>query len=335
MFLHEFYGALPYPKGLSKTKLAKVETDRIWYDLVMEKMNLALSTAIEKWGDSLPDSCNARYLEMNFLLRGQACLQEKDGAYLSLGCGMGGDINLYREPTNGYAYGANGYNESLTFYIDGAEESDEVTKGPGLIPQKRSYNAVFGRDNTMMYPYINYIIDYCKRMVDVQRACDVMIQNLKQPVIIQCSDDQFEAVKRALNQKDDNVAAIISTGRTLESIQNFHVWPTNVNASNLQEMKAYYEWIESQLDQLLGINANPQPDKAERLIVDEVNSNNDRIAKLARIRDLEHKKFSYRINKAFGLNTHYDIDDDIDVSRETLYNEDVEDITDDDIKRFD
>lgn len=320
MFLHDFYGSLPYPKGVSKTKLAKVETDRLWYDLTEEKVNLALN--VFEW-KGLPETCNPRYLEMNFLLRGQACIQEKDGNYLSLGCSMGGNINLYREPTNGYVYGANGYNQEVRFYIDGVEDTGIVVEGPGLTPQKRTYNAVFARDNKMMYPYINYIIDYCKRMVDVQRACDVMIQNLKQPVIIQCSDDQFEAVKRALNQKDDNVAAIISTGRTLESIQNFHVWPTNVNASNLQEMKAYYEWLESQLDQLLGINSNPQPDKAERLLVDEVNSNNEKVESLLNIRLNERKEFAERLNKAFGLNVS------VDVSRETLYNNDMEGDKDD------
>ena len=326
MFLTDFYGLLPYPKGLSKTKLAKVETDRIWYDIVEEKVNLALG--VFKW-KGLPDTCNARYLEMNYLLRGQASLMEKDNNFLSVGCSMGGNINLYREPTNGYVYGANGFNQEVHFYIDGMEESNAVIEGPGLTPGRREYDAVFGRDNKMMYPYINYIIDYAKRMVDVQRACDVMIQNLKQPVIIQCSDDQYESVKRALNQKDDNVAAIISTGRTLESIQNFHVWPTQVNAANLQEMKAYYEWIESQLDQILGINSNPQPDKAERLLVDEVNSNNEKIDKLLDIRLSERKTFAERCNKAFGLNI------EVDVSRETLYNDGMEVVENEDTANAD
>lgn len=325
MFLTDFYGMLPVPDRLSKRKLAKLETDRTWYDLVEEKVNLALDTAIEGW-KGVPDTCNLRYLEMNFLLRGQAAMQEVGNAYLSVGCSCGGNINIYREPTNGYVYGANGYNEAVKFYIDGAETSEVVTEGPGL----KSYNAVFGRDNPMMYPYINYIIDYAHRMVDTQRACDVMVQNLKQPVIVQCADDQYEAVKRALNQRDDNVAAIISTGRTLESIQNFHIWPTQVNAENLRGMVSYYERVESQLDQILGINSNPQPDKAERLLVDEVNSNNERVRRLRAIRVNARKEFCERCNKAFGLNMSY-----VDVSRETLYNGDMEDDDNEDIRTTD
>ena len=303
MLLNELYGIIPIPDSVSKRKIAKIETDRLWHDIAISLINQALN--IFEW-KGLPETCNERYLEMNLLLRGQACIVDDDGAFLSLGCSSGGDINLYREPTSIYAYGANGYNKKFKLYIDGADETGIVTEGPGLTAEGRSYSAVICRDNKMMYPYINYIFDYAKRLVDVQRACDVMIQNLKQPVIIQCGDDQVDAVKRALNQRDDNVGAIVSTGRTMEALNSFHVWPTGVDAGNLVEMRNYYEWLYSQVQEELGIATNPQPDKAERLLVDEVNSNNQEVETLLESRLEQRKLFAERVNKAFGLNVSVD-----------------------------
>lgn len=77
------------------------------------------------------------------------------------------------------------------------------------------YEAVLGYDNANAYPYVSYLVTAAKRLTDMMRSMDVVIQNLKQPVIITCEESMVNTVKETLNQRESNVTAIISSGRLL------------------------------------------------------------------------------------------------------------------------
>ena len=56
------------------------------------------------------------------------------------------------------------------------------------------------------------------------------------------------------------------------------------------------------MKELLGVNNNPNVDKKERLLVDEVNANNEATEDNISHRLKERELFCERVNKAFGLN---------------------------------
>lgn len=56
--------------------------------------------------------------------------------------------------------------------------------------------AVICRDNDMMYPMINIIWIYAKRLTDTMRTLDVTARKLKTPYFITCDEAQKSSIKK-------------------------------------------------------------------------------------------------------------------------------------------
>lgn len=289
------FGNMPV-RNMSERKLAKYETDREFVNTFNRLFNMALNTF--SW-EGLPETCNERFLELSLMLYGSALLCDKDGAFVNLASADGGEINIYGEPLTAYGYGLNGWNHKYNLYIDGMEESPVVLDGISREGSKQ-YNAVLCRDNKISYPYVNYIFMAAQRLTRAMRTMDVVCQNLKQPVIITCEESMVKTVRETLNQRGDNVNAIISSGKL--PIDSFKVWDTKANPQTLSTMWEHYDSVEAHLKELFGVNSNSQADKRERLIVDEVNANNEATEQSVEHRLKERQLFCERVNKAFGLN---------------------------------
>lgn len=288
------FGNLPL-KNLNERKLAKFETDREFINTFNRLFNMAMNTF--KW-EGLPETCNVRFLELSLLTYGSAILVKQEGNYLNLAFAPGANLNVYGEPLRGYGYGLNGWNKEYKLYVDGMEESGQVLDGVSGKEQN-TYNGVMCRDNAIMYPYVNYLVTEALRLTRAKRTMDVIAQNLKQPVIITCEESMVKSVKDALNQRGDNVSSIISSGKL--PIDSFKVWDTKANPDTLKAMWEHYERLDAQVKEIMGIENLAQVDKRERLLVDEVNANNEATAVNMEYRLNERQKFCERINKAFGL----------------------------------
>lgn len=289
------WGGIPLNlSGTSHKRLARFQSNVEFMNTFQSLYNTAMNTF--KW--TVPETCDERMIERSLLLTGRVLFVEENDALLSLAGGGAGSVNIYGYPLTAYGWGLNGFNKEYRLYLDGADISKDVARGTVGAPiSERQYNAVLGYDNANAYPYINYILAAAERLSNTQRALDVAVQNLKQPVIITCEETQVKAAQEALNNRDSNVAAIISSGKL--PIDSFKVWDTHANPQTLVELRNYYEWIENQVKEVLGIEANAQTDKKERLLVDEVNANNQsteistekRLAYRKRLADLTNKAF--------------------------------------------
>ena len=296
MLWYQFlFGNLPL-KNLNERKLAKYETDREFVNTFNRLFNAALNTF--RW-EGLPATCNERFLEISLMLYGNALIADRDGAFVNLACASGGEINIYGEPLTAYGYGLNGWNEKYNLYIDGMEESRVVLDGVARDGSE-NYNAVMCRDNKVSYPYVNYVFMAAQRLTRAMRTMDVVCQNLKQPVIITCEESMVKTVRETLNQRGDNVNAIISSGKL--PIDSFKVWDTKANPDTLKVMWEHYDSLDAHVKELFGVNNNAQIDKKERLLVDEVNANNEATEQSVEHRLAERQLFCERVNRAFGLN---------------------------------
>lgn len=283
----------------SKKKLAKYKNMVEFQNQFMYWMNLLINRFEYK---GLPDTVNERMIELSFLLRGCALVAEKDGSLYSFMCTPSSDYNIYGDPLRAWGYGMNGFNEEFPLYIRGAEKGKLTLRGViGSIIGRNVYRGVIGWDNKARYPYVNYLTAECARLADIQRATDVIRANMKRPAIVACEETQVNTVRNAFKNKDENedVIVISAAGLNIDSVK---VWDLKTDPTLLASFADDYERHEAQLRERAGLFSNPNQDKKERLLVDEVNANDEETQSSEDICLTMRKQFCEDLNNAFGLN---------------------------------
>lgn len=295
MFNNFLWGALPKPK--LKAKYKNAEEFQCWY---RKLCNMAMS--IYKW-ENLPDSCDHWIIEYALLMYGKVCIA-KDEKYgiISLPCQETQMYNIYGYSDSVIAYGFNGFNKTYKCYMQGADNKD--------------VKAVMMYDNPSRFPYIAYIINTAERLSDTIRAIDVAVHKLKNPYWITCSQKQIESVKKTLSQVADNENAVI-TAKTLTP-DEFQILPTSSNPNILNGLWDNYNNTYDIIKEILGINNNQQSDKKERLITDEVNSNNFITEMFLNLRLKQREEFCERVNKTFDLDIRVGLNESFEEFKEML-----------------
>ncbi len=246
---------------------------------------IALSTF--KW-ENLPETVDSRFFEMVLLGRGVACFHESAVGILGLAVSAASNLSIYGYPTKGSCMGMNGKSFNANFYVPGSGFSSDTDR------------TIICYDNINAYPYIRYIENAAKRLSDIIRTTDVIAENLKQPMIITCGEQSLSSVKAALTKRKDN-EPIIFASKGLD-INGMKVWENHVSSDNLKVMWEHYYNLESYIKEILGVNSNNLVDKRERLLVDEINANNE-ATEISIDKRLEQRQlFAERVNKEFGLN---------------------------------
>lgn len=245
-------------------------TFRQYYNRLTE---LAISRF--EWS-GLPDSVDARFLELTLFAQGQCVFFYDDVlGYLALMCTIGGELNVYRIPTKRRAYANNGYNKELS--INDSVIIYNNTLRTGLIP-----------DITM----------YATRLYNLERAIDVNANAQKTPIMILCDNAQYLTMKNMYMKYDGNQPFIFADKQfnPRDSITTLNTGAPYV-ADRLYTLKTQV-WNEALT--YLGIsNLNIQ--KKERLITDEVQRNTGGIV-ASRFSALSARQQACNeINRMFGL----------------------------------
>lgn len=297
MWFEGIWGKMPLDKsGISKKKLARIENMKEVRNWIEDGVTTALS---EFAWDNLPETCDERMIERSALLYGTYMIAKVGEHYISPACVIGAGFNLYGWPVEAWGWGLNGFNQRFSVYVPGASHSPEVAKGIGNNATTDPM-AVVGYDNADGYPYINYIMTAAWRMADALRAADVAVQNLKSPGIIMCDESQLSTVKDVLDKRSENVATIVAVKGSITDYE-IKYFPTQMDPGVLKEFWNYFQNIRALNCEIMGQNANEQSDKKERLLVDEINSNNEQVAESANKRLLWRKRFCDQVNSVFGL----------------------------------
>lgn len=228
---------------------------------------------------NLPDTVDARYIEMQLFYLGYLCfLKDETLGYMALKCTLGGRFNVYNLPTEYHINTASGYR---------AERTKE--------------NAVIIYNNYLHLPTAQRIRMYAYRLMDIQRTIDTNLFNLKTPNIILVPENQRLTFKNIMLKVGANEPFIFGS-KDLD-ISQYQVLKTDCqnHTLELEELKKS-TWNEAL--SFLGIN-NANTDKRERLITNEVEANNEEL-EMAREKMLNSRKQACEdINKMFGL--HIDV----------------------------
>lgn len=272
---------------LSKKKVALYENNIEFQNMFYNLLNILMySFSIE----GLPDSCNERFFKLNLIFNGYAALiKDPDLGYLSLGVRPtvnSSQLNIYGEFPDVMAFGWNGFNKQYTNYMYGTDNSDA--------------EAVICRDNDMMYPMINIIWIYAKRLTDTMRTLDVTARKLKTPYFITCDEAQKSSIKKILEDVDFNQDSIIANRSTMPN--EFNVLQTGVQPESVRVLWEHYSNLESEIRTFLGINSAANIDKKERLVVDEAQANDILTDINIQYRLKSYQQFCDTVNNLWGLN---------------------------------
>lgn len=264
-------------KRKKKNLRAKIEphlvmNDLVYIDYYTRLKEYAINTF--EWVN-LPDTVDARYMELILCERGKVCFFEDElVGFMALPVNEYGNLNVYNYPTEHQIYAVNGY-----------------TKNRNLEDSVVIYN------NYLRLPTVLTLSLYAERLSKIQRTIDVNIGACKTPYIIAATENQRLSLENAFNQIDENKPAIFFTNEmNLDNIKVLDLKTPYV--SDKLTLLKHDVWNEAMT--FLGIE-NSNTDKKERMITDEVNSNDGQI-EASRFNMLDARLLACeKINKMFGL----------------------------------
>lgn len=260
---------------------AQILNKSTYNDYLARMRKIALS--IFEW-KNLPNTMNSRYLELCLYYKGQAAMlyDEKYG-FINTQAADSGYINIYGLPTkvNCYSYE---YNEIRDLYIP-------------KINTSKSRECILVMNNYERIPTSATITLFASRMSEAQRAADINIQAQKTPLLI-IGDKPQELTLRNLYAQYDGNSPVIYGNQNQLSIDTLKVLKTDVPfvAKDLMEYKIQI-WNEF----LTFLGVNNLAEKRERLISNEIDSNNELINLNLQSYLAPRKQACKEFNEKYGL----------------------------------
>lgn len=250
-----------------------VMNDLVYIDYYTRLKEYAINTF--QW-INLPDTVDARYMELMLCERGKVCFfQDELVGFMALPVNEYGNLNVYNYPTEHQIYAVNGYNKN-----------------------RNIENSVVIYNNYLRLPTVLTLSLYAERLSKIQRTIDVNIGACKTPYIIVATENQRLALENAFKQIGENKPALFfTTEMNLDNIKALDLKTPYV--SDKLTLLKHDVWNEAMT--FLGIE-NSNTDKKERMITDEVNSNDGQIES-SRFNMLDARlEACEKINKMFDLN---------------------------------
>lgn len=230
-----------------------------------------------KWSN-LPDGIESRYIERYLFETGQVSFfKDSENGMLSLPCSPANSLNVYGEPMSFNVYGVN-YSK-----IVDTDDMVRILCNDNATP------------NILKVQYYAFLIDEIEK---------TMYMNLKQqryPWIIGASKETELSIKKLLDKIDDFTPAILTDRRITDGGDLSFKSLNTETPYILDKLRAEKMEVVNELLSWLGLN-NTQNNKRERMLVDEINVNNNQILMNLDIEYKNRQKACEEINKKFGLN---------------------------------
>lgn len=261
--------------------------NRLWTD------NIYISRLIELWCamleyDNLPDTCDARYMEMQMLLNGAVVYFRDD---------VVGDLCLNMVPQSGFdLYGEPRKRRAYSRYNNYQAQLDET-------------NSVIIWNNLLRRPCVDVLVKYGLAISELDAIIMVNAKAQKTPILIQGTEKQRLSLVNLYERYEGNMPVIFGekdlSATPLKSIDTGAIY----SADKLYALKTQI-WNEALT--YMGVS-NINIEKHERLITDEVTRNlGGTIA--SRYSRLEARNNALnKINKMFGTNISVKYRQDFDV----------------------
>lgn len=233
---------------------------------------------------NLPPSMSSRFLEMCLFYNGQAAmLYSNEYGFINTMAADGGYINIYGLPTeiNCYSYR---FNERRSLYtVDTGEE-----KGSECILVMNNYERVPTTATISLFAY---------RLAEAQRTADTNIKSLRTPILITTDQKQYFTLKKMYEEYDGNTPAIFAD-KNLISPDALKAIKTDAPVL-LDDLMSYKREIWNEFLTFMGLQNLSE--KKERLISNEVDSNNELINMNLQALLIPRKEACKQFNEKYGL----------------------------------
>ena len=257
--------------------MKKAKTNN-YYRLIYDRYKM-LALNMFRW-EGLPDTIKSRHIE-NSLYHNGLCININDDnlGFISVPCNYGANLNINNEPTEVITTGYN-YIKTIKYMSDKEKDKCQLILNNDLAIGNKEY--------------IEY---FAQKMYEVDTVIRANINQQKYPWFIPCEPKLKNAIK-LMYEKVDNLEPLILADKSIIS-EGIQVLTTNTPyvADKLNEYK--FE-LEREILTFLGLNNNFE--KKERLLTNEVDSNNQFIEANIEIQYKNRLIAQDMLNQKFGWN---------------------------------
>ena len=272
-------------KKISETELAMLINDRTMIDYLDRLRMLATSLFTWKGLDEVAGTGASRFLEQSLYENGRACFVKDDElGFLALKVNPSDKLNVYNLPTKVMAWSI-GYNKQYNF--------DDV---------------VYIMNNELEKPTMQSLELFAMRLYETERTIDVNLQAQKTPILIEGDTKTILTLKNVYMQYSGNTPFIFGN-KQFDISNKLNVLKTDAPYL-IDKLDVHKHQIFNDALTVLGID-NANTDKKERLITNEVESNEELIKYYLNCYYKTRKKACDDINKKFGLNISIELNKDI------------------------
>lgn len=260
---------------------AIIINSQTYIDYLERMKKIALS--MFEWVN-LPDTMNARYLEMCLYYKGQAALlYDEDYGFINTQAADSGYINIYGLPTKINCFSFS-YNKMRELYVPNTN-----------LPAEEE--CILVMNNYQRVPTASTISLYAERLTDAQRAADINIKAQKTPILLLTDKNQELTLRNLYAQYDGNSPVIygdknLLNEKPIDSISTQADFIAN-------DIRVYMREIWNDFLTFLGISNLSE--KRERLITSEADSNNELINMNMQSYLIPRKQACKEFNDKFGL----------------------------------
>ena len=260
-------------KKINETDLAMIINNRTMIDYLDRLRMLATSLFTWKGLDEVAGTGASRFLEQSLYENGRACFVKDDKlGFLALKVNPSGKLNIYNLPTKVMAWSI-GYSEQYDF--------DDI---------------VYIMNNELEKPTMQSLELFAMRLYETERTIDVNLQAQKTPILIEGDTKTILTLKNVYMQYSGNTPFIFGN-KQFDISNKLNVLKTDAPYL-IDKLEVHKHQIFNDVLTVLGID-NANTDKKERLITNEVESNEQLVNYYLNCWYKTRKKACDEINKKF------------------------------------
>lgn len=256
-----------------------------------------IATSIFEW-ENLPDSMDSEYIEYCLYALGQcAFLHTPEYGFINTKATINGNLNMYGLPTalNCYSYGSIQYNRNVYYGGDKGKEDSECI----LVKNTQDRNPV---------PTVTTLELFAYRLYQAERTADVNVQNAKRSRLILTNEKQRLTMENLFRQYDSNVPFIFGDS---ENFKSGSVDSLDISTQFIgSDIMKYKKEIMNEALTFLGVDNFSE--KKERLVSDEIDTNNEVINLNLMSFLAPRQKACELFNKKYGMNIDVKVRSDLD-----------------------
>ena len=257
--------------------MKKAKTNN-YYRLIYDRYKM-LALNMFRW-EGLPDTIKSRHIENSLYHHGLCIIiNDENLGFISVPCNYGANLNINNEPTEVITTGYN-YIKTIKYMSDKEKDKCQLILNNDLAIGNKEY--------------IEY---FAQKMYEVDTVIRANINQQKYPWFIPCEPKLKNSIK-LMFEKVDNLEPLILADKSIIT-EGIQVLTTNTPyvADKLNEYK--FE-LEREILTFLGLNNNFE--KKERLLTNEIDSNNQFIEANIEIQYKNRLIAQDYLNSKFGWN---------------------------------